>query len=70
MDGSLYTGITTDVQRRFAEHKAGKGGAYTRSHKVSKIVYIEKSPNRSKASKREHEIKKMKKLQKLDLKNL
>ncbi len=56
-DGSLYTGITTDVKRRFLEHKIGNGGAYTRSHRVSKIVYTEKQLNRSKASKREYEIK-------------
>ena len=33
-DGTLYTGITTDLERRLEEHKAGKGGAYTRAHKV------------------------------------
>jgi hypothetical protein len=42
-DGSLYTGITTDVERRFLEHQEGKGGHYTRSHRVKKIVYTEKS---------------------------
>lgn len=56
-DGSIYTGITTDVARRFAEHKAGKGGAYTRSRKAAKILFVEKHRNRSKASKRETEIK-------------
>jgi len=56
-DKSLYTGITTDVQRRFAEHKLGKGGAYTRSKKVKSILYTEKCKNRSLASKREREIK-------------
>jgi putative endonuclease len=66
-DGTLYTGITTDVLRRFAEHKAGKGGAYTRAHGASKMVYKEKSPNRSSASKREAEIKKLSREQKLKL---
>ena len=56
-DGSLYTGITTDVKRRFQEHKNGKGGAYTRAKKVKKILYTEKFSNRSTASKREAEIK-------------
>lgn len=56
-DNSLYTGITTDVKRRFAEHKAGKGGYYTHSHKVVKVVYSERKKNRSTASKREAEIK-------------
>ena len=56
-DRSLYTGITTDLKRRFAEHKAGEGGHYTRSHKVKNILYSEKHSNRSSALKREAEIK-------------
>lgn len=59
LDGSLYTGITTDLERRFKEHKSGKGGHYTRSHGARKMVYNEKCKNRSVASKREAEIKKM-----------
>ncbi|MES2953575.1 MAG: GIY-YIG nuclease family protein [Patescibacteria group bacterium] len=66
-DGSLYTGITTDVKRRFREHLAGKGGHYTRSHTVVRIVYTEKCPSRSEAQKREHEIKGYKKEQKMAL---
>ncbi len=66
-DGSLYTGITTDVVRRFAEHKAGKGGHYTRAKGVVKVVYSEKHPNRSSASKRESEIKKWGREEKLGL---
>ncbi len=58
-DGSLYTGITTDVLRRFAEHQAGKGGHYTCTHKAIRIVYTEKQNDRSSASKREAEIKKL-----------
>ena len=57
-DGTLYTGITTDVSRRFEEHKAGKGGNYTRTHKPVKILYTEKQPDRGSALKREAEIKK------------
>lgn len=56
-DGSLYTGITTDVARRFSEHKEGKGGYYTRARGAGKIVYTEIHPDRSSASKREAEIK-------------
>ena len=56
-DGSLYTGITTDVARRFAEHKAGTGGHYTRSKEVVRVAYSEQHPDRSSASKREAEIK-------------
>ena len=58
-DKSLYTGITTDVARRFLEHKQGKGGHYTRSHMVKKIVYTEKAKTRSQALKREAEIKRL-----------
>lgn len=56
-DGSIYTGVTTDVARRFAEHKAGKGGHFTRSRKVRKVLYTEEQPDRSAAQKREAEIK-------------
>ena len=56
-DRSIYTGITTDVKRRFLEHKQGKGGRYTRARKDTRILYIEKKKNRSSASKREAEIK-------------
>jgi len=66
-DGSLYTGITTDVQRRFKEHRLGKGGAYTRSKKVKKILYIEELKTRSKALKREFEIKNLHRDKKLAL---
>ena len=57
-DKSIYTGITTDVARRLAEHKAGTGGNYTRSHGADRILYTEEFKNRSMASKREAEIKK------------
>lgn len=56
-DGSLYTGITTDVTRRFAEHQKGIGSSFTRSKKAKRIVYTEPHPNRSSASSREAEIK-------------
>ena len=66
-DRSIYTGITTDVERRFLEHKGGKGGHYTRSRSVKKILYTEEHPDRSSASKREAEIKKMSRTDKLKL---
>lgn len=66
-DGSLYTGITTDLARRFEEHKNKKGGHYTSAHKVLKIAYREEHPNRSSASKREAEIKSWPKEKKLEL---
>lgn len=65
-DKSLYTGITTDVNRRFSEHRAGRGGHYTSAHRVVKIVYTEVHKNRSSASKREAEIKGWTKKQKLE----
>lgn len=66
-DSTLYTGITTDVQRRFKEHKAGKGGAYTRSKKAKKILYTEAHTTRSSALKRECEIKSWQRKEKLSL---
>jgi putative endonuclease len=68
-DKSLYTGITTDIKRRFGEHASGKGGAYTRSKKAVKILYTEEFPNRSLASKRESEIKSWHRRKKLALIN-
>lgn len=56
-NGAIYTGITTDVKRRFTEHKSGKGARYTRIFGVVKILHTEKSKSRSTATKREHEIK-------------
>lgn len=56
-DGSLYTGITTDVERRLKEHRDGIGGHYTRAKGVKKVVYTERCSDRSSASKREAEIK-------------
>ena len=68
-DSSLYCGITTDVKRRLAEHKAGKGGNYTRSHGAVKMVYIEERETRSLALKREAEIKGWSRAKKLNLIN-
>jgi putative endonuclease len=59
MDGTIYTGITTDVKRRFAEHKEGIGSRYTRSRKAKRLLYAEKHRDRSSASKREAEVKRM-----------
>ena len=64
-DGSIYTGITTDVARRFEEHAMGKGGHYTRAHKVKRVVHAESRTTRSEALKREAEIKSWKKEKKL-----
>ncbi len=67
-DGTLYTGITTDLKRRIAEHNSAKLGAkYTVSRRPVKLAYSKKFKNRSLASKAEAEIKKLKKSQKLEL---
>jgi len=68
-DHSLYTGITTDLARRFAEHTKGLGGHYTRAHGVTKIAYSEKQPSRSTALKREAAIKRLTREKKLRLIN-
>ena len=66
-DGSLYTGITTDIERRFNEHKKGVGGHYTSSKQVVRVAYSEQHPDRSSASKREAEIKSWTRQEKLNL---
>lgn len=66
-DGSLYTGITTDVEKRLAAHNAGKGAKYTRSRRPVELVYQEDCVDHSCALKRELEIKAMKREQKLKL---
>jgi len=67
-DNTLYTGITKDLDRRIYEHNnSSKGAKYTKSRRPVKIVYTEKAINRSIASKREYEIKQLKKVDKLNL---
>ena len=68
-DGSIYTGITNDLARRFAEHQNKKGGHYTASHKAEKIVSTEEFPTKSLALKREAEIKSWTRKKKLELIN-
>ncbi len=64
-DGSLYTGVTTDVDRRFKEHKEGKVGAkYTKSRVAVSVVHIEPCKTRSEAQIREFQIKKLKREEK------
>ena len=66
-DKTLYTGITTDIRRRFKEHSLGKGGAYTRAKKAKKVLYAEQRKTRSEALKREAEIKSWRREKKLAL---
>ncbi len=59
-DGTLYTGITNDLDRRVKEHNSANGGAkYTRSRRPVKLVYSEFAEDRSEAAKREYQIKRM-----------
>ena len=68
-DGSLYTGITTDVVRRVAEHNgAGALGArYTRSRRPVKLVHVEPAADRAEATRREAAIKQLGRARKLAL---
>ena len=66
-DKSIYIGITTDIKRRFKEHKDGKGGHYTRAKGAVKVLYTEKLKTRSKALKREFELKSWNRQKKLNL---
>jgi len=69
-DKTLYTGIATDLQRRLDEHNnSDKGAKYTKRRRPLKLVYSEESENRSSASKREYEIKKLSREKKLELIN-
>lgn len=65
----LYTGITTDVERRFNEHKDGKikGAKYTKSHKPLGVEAVWEAENKSDASRLEYRIKKLTKTEKEDL---
>jgi putative endonuclease len=67
VDGTLYTGITTDPAARFAAHAAGKGARYTRSHPPLRLVLTEAHPDRSGASKAEYAFKQLTAAQKRKL---
>ncbi|MDH3589525.1 MAG: GIY-YIG nuclease family protein [Gammaproteobacteria bacterium] len=58
-DHSLYTGISTDPDKRLVVHNSGTGARYTRSRRPVKLVYTERAENRSDALRREAQIKRM-----------
>lgn len=58
-DGSVYTGIAVDVERRYAEHVAGKGARYTRSHPPARLLAQFPHPDRSSALRAEYAIKQL-----------
>ena len=62
---SLYAGITTDVDRRYAEHAAGTGARYTRAHPPIRLLASRVYPDRSSASKAEAALKKLARTRKL-----
>lgn len=64
-DSSLYTGVTTDVERRFQEHESGVGAKYTKAHRPKRLVYTEAYESRSEACIREARIKTLSHAQKL-----
>ena len=66
-DGSLYTGITTDVEKRLEAHRSGKGAKYTRGRGPLELVFREKAESHSDAAKREWQIKQLTRAQKLAL---
>ena len=68
-DGTLYTGITTDLDKRLQAHKDGTAAKYTRSRGADKIVYFKKHPIRSSASIHESQIKKLSRKEKVNLIN-
>ena len=64
-DGTLYTGITDDLQRRFKAHSESRGAKYTRGRGPLKLRYWETVPDKSTALKREHELKRLRKNEKM-----
>lgn len=66
-DNTLYTGITTDVERRFKEHQNGVGAKYTRGRSPLRVVYREACPDKSSALRREYAIKQLPRAKKLEL---
>jgi predicted GIY-YIG superfamily endonuclease len=64
-DGTLYTGVTTDVARRVAAHAAGRGARYTRGRGPFAVVRVETHPGRGAALRREVELKRLARAEKL-----
>jgi putative endonuclease len=58
-DQSLYTGITTDIERRLTQHRNGRGAKYFRGRRPEHLVYLESGHDRSSAGRREVEIKRL-----------
>lgn len=65
----MYTGITTDLDARLVKHAYGTGAKYTRGRGPYEVIFMENCPTKSAALKRELEIKKLSRMEKLRLKN-
>ncbi len=66
-DGSLYTGWTTDVQRRVQQHQAGRGAKYTRARLPVQLAYYETLPDATAARRREYQLRHLPRAVKLQL---
>lgn len=66
-DDSLYTGITTDIMRRIAQHNSGKGAKYTRSRRPVTLVFSKEYKDRSAASKAEYYTKRLSRKEKIKM---
>lgn len=66
-DGSLYTGWTTDIEKRIKAHNEGRGAKYTKARRPVELVYYEISETKEEAMRREYEIKHMSRAKKLSL---
>ncbi len=69
VDGTLYTGWTTDIEKRIVAHNEKKGAKYTKSRTPVELYYLEECISKSRALKRERAIKKLTRKQKLIMKN-
>jgi putative endonuclease len=68
-DGSLYTGVTKNLDARLKLHVNGRGARYTRIHRPKKLAYFEEFSSRAEAMRRERRVKRLKHVQKLKLIN-
>jgi len=66
-DGTIYTGWTTDPERRVKEHNAGRGALYTKFRCPVELIYVEEVTDRSAAQRREYKIKKLTREKKVNL---
>ena len=68
-DGTYYTGYTNDLERRIKQHNEGEGAKYTKGRRPVKLVHSEQFETKSKAMKREYEIKQFKQERKIEIIN-